>query len=87
MLVSGGYPDEYAKGYQIVNLDKITDSIAFHAGTMHKDGVVVSNGGRVMAVTSYGEDIKSALEKSNNNAALISYRDKYYRKDIGLDLL
>lgn len=87
MLVSGGYPGDYAKGYTIKNLEKVSnDSILFHAGTTHKDGLTVTNGGRVIAITSFGNNKDEALAKSFKNAELIEYTDKYYRKDIGFDL-
>ena len=83
MMVAGGYPGDYAKGKVMTGFDKVQGSMLFHAGTTTKDGDVVTNGGRVLAVTSYGSDIKAALAKSYENAALIQYADKYYRKDIG----
>jgi phosphoribosylamine---glycine ligase len=86
MLVSGGYPGDYDNGKEMHNLDKITDSMLFHAGTKPKDGVVVTNGGRVLAISSYGSNISEALALSNKNAAVVSFEGKYYRKDIGFDL-
>ena len=86
MLVSGGYPGKYEKGKKIQSFDKINDSIIFHAGTTLKDKTLVTNGGRVMAVTSFGENIFDALELSYTNAEKINFQKKYYRKDIGLDL-
>ncbi len=86
MLVSGGYPEGYAKGYPITGVDKVQDSIVFHAGTALKDGQVVTNGGRVIAVSSYGNNKEEALAKSFANAKLIEFKDKYFRSDIGFDL-
>jgi len=86
MLVSGGYPGKYEKGKKIQSFDKVNDSIIFHAGTTLKDKTLVTNGGRVMAVTSFGENIFDALELSYTNAEKINFEKKYYRKDIGLDL-
>lgn len=87
MMVSGGYPDEYEKGKAISGLETIQDSIAFHAGTSLKDGKVVTSGGRVIAVTSMGKDIETALERSMTSAEKIRFDKAYYRKDIGRDLL
>ncbi|SFD98723.1 phosphoribosylamine--glycine ligase [Thermophagus xiamenensis] len=85
MLVSGGYPGNYEKGKNIFRLDHVEGSIVFHAGTTISDGVVTS-GGRVLAITSLGESIDEALEKSYKNAKIINFENKYYRKDIGFDL-
>ncbi len=86
-LVSGGYPGDYEKGKIISGLDKVKGSLAFHAGTASKGENVVTNGGRVIAVTGYGKDIPAALRKSKRNAKVIEFEGKYYRKDIGKDLL
>ena len=86
MLVSGGYPQSYKKGYAIHGLDNVKDSIVFHSGTALRDGEVVTNGGRVLAVSSYGIDKEEALGKSFSIAQQISFTDKYFRSDIGRDL-
>ena len=86
MLVSGGYPQEYKKGYPISGIDKVEGSIVFHAGTALNDGNVVTNGGRVIAVSSYGANKEEALQKSFDEAQKITFTDKYFRRDIGKDL-
>ena len=86
MLVSGGYPEDYENGKVITGLDEVKDSMAFHAGTKQQNSDVVTNGGRVIAVTSYGNNMEEALAKSFANAECISYEKKYYRRDIGNDL-
>ena len=86
MLVSGGYPQEYKKGYEISGLENVKDSIVFHSGTAVKDGKIVTNGGRVIAVSSYGKDKAEALQKSFEEAQKIHFKDMYFRHDIGFDL-
>ena len=86
MLVSGGYPEEYVKGYPITGLDKVADSVVFHSGTALKNGQIVTNGGRVIAVSSYGKNKEEALQKSFEEANKIEFKDKYFRRDIGQDL-
>lgn len=86
MMVSGGYPGSYEKGKQVYGLNNISDSIVFHAGTSADGPAVMTNGGRVLAVTSYGKDIHAALAKSYGNIENISFDKAYFRKDIGFDL-
>ena len=86
MLVAGGYPEAYEKGKTITGLDGIDTSIVFHAGTKSENGSILTNGGRVVAVTSYGETMNSALGKSYINVNKIHFQGKYFRKDIGFDL-
>ncbi len=87
MLVSGGYPETYEKGRAISHLEALEDTIVFHAGTTTANGQVVSNGGRVIAVTALANSLEGAVNKSQKMAAKIQFDQKYYRKDIGLDLI
>ena len=86
MLVSGGYQQAYKKGYPITGIDQVNGSIVFHAGTAFRDGNVVTSGGRVIAVSSYGRNKAEALQKSFTEAQKIKFTDKYFRRDIGQDL-
>ena len=86
MLVSGGYPEAYEKGKEITGLDQITDSIVFHAGAKNQDDKVITSGGRVMAITSFGKDYNEALKKSYQNIDKLHFDKMNYRKDIGFDL-
>ncbi|WP_127136082.1 phosphoribosylamine--glycine ligase [Flagellimonas oceanensis] len=86
MAVSGGYPEAYEKGKEITGTENIKDSIVFHAGTKLSDGKVVTNGGRVIAITSFGKDFKEALKTSYQNMEKLHFDGMYYRKDLGFDL-
>lgn len=86
MLVSGGYPQAYKKGYAITGHNQVNDAVVFHAGTALKDEQVVTSGGRVIAVSSYGKDIHAALKHSFEEADKINFQDKYFRRDLGQDL-
>jgi phosphoribosylamine--glycine ligase len=87
MLVSGGYPEEYEKGKIISGLENISDSIVFHAGTKLEKDTIVTNGGRVLAITSYGNDFQEAIKKSYQNIDKLHFDKMNFRKDIGNDLL
>ncbi len=87
MIVSGGYPEDYEKGKVISGIEYIQDSLVFHAGTKTENGKIVSNGGRVLAVTSFGNDFQEAIKKSYQNIEKLHFDTMYYRKDIGFDLL
>lgn len=86
MTVSGGYPEAYEKGKEIIGLEKISDSIVFHAGTKEENRKILTNGGRVIAVTSFGNDFREALSTSYQNIQKMDFEGMYYRKDLGFDL-
>jgi phosphoribosylamine--glycine ligase len=87
MIVSGGYPEDYEKGKVISGFEKVEDSIVFHAGTKIENGQIVSNGGRVLAVTSFGDNFQQAIKKSYQNINKLHFDKMYFRTDIGFDLL
>lgn len=87
MMVSGGYPGSYEKGKLITGINKVSESIVFHAGTSSNDGKTLTNGGRVLAVTSLGDTMKEALEKTYENIEKIYFEGRYWRRDIGEDIL
>ena len=86
MMVSGGYPEEYEKGKKITNLEKTSDCIVFHAGTKNEGSYVVTNGGRVIAVSALANNINEALDKCYKNTHIIDFEGNYFRTDIGFDL-
>jgi phosphoribosylamine--glycine ligase len=85
IVASGGYPEDYEKGKLISGIEKVTNSIVFHAGTKLADGQLFTNGGRVLAVTSMGDDIQAAVTTSNNSIGQIHFEGKYFRRDIGYE--
>jgi phosphoribosylamine--glycine ligase len=86
MVVSGGYPEEYVNGKVISGIENVTDSIVFHAGTKKDNETIITNGGRVLAVTSLGDNFEEAIKKSYQNIEKLHFDTMYYRKDIGFDL-
>ncbi len=86
VLVSGGYPEDYEKGKEISGLENVENSIVFHAGTKEEQGKTLTNGGRVLAITSFGNDFREAIKKSYQNAEKLHFDKMYFRKDIGFDL-
>jgi phosphoribosylamine--glycine ligase len=86
MVVSGGYPEEYVNGKVISGIQTVTDSLVFHAGTKKDNDKIITNGGRVLAVTSLGENFEEAIKKSYQNIEKLHFDTMYYRKDIGFDL-
>lgn len=87
MMVSGGYPEDYEKGKEIFGLGNVKDSLIFHAGTKLENSKVITNGGRVLAITSFGDDFQEAIKKSYQNIDKLNFDKMYFRKDIGFDLL
>ena len=86
VLTSGGYPEKYEKGHEIIGLEQVDKSIVFHAGALTKNKKVITSGGRVLAVTSLSKNYKDALTISYKNISKIYFKNMYYRKDIGFDL-
>lgn len=86
MVVSGGYPEDYGKGFEITGIENVEDSLVFHAGTKIENGKIVTNGGRVLAVTSFGDNFQEAIKKSYQNIDKLHFDKMYFRKDIGFDL-
>ena len=86
MAVSGGYPEAYEKGKEITGIENITEALVFHAGTKEENGKVLTNGGRVIAITSFGKDYSEALKSSYANIKKLDFEGMYYRKDLGFDL-
>ena len=86
VLVSGGYPSNYNKGIKITGIDRVVDSTVYHAGAIQKEGSVYTNGGRVLAITSFGDNFQQALDNSYKSASKINFDRRYYRKDLGFDL-
>jgi phosphoribosylamine--glycine ligase len=86
MLVSGGYPGNYEKGKTVVGLDLVSESVIFHSGTKKDGGQIVTAGGRVLAISSWGSSMKQALSISYKNASVLKFDGSYYRTDIGFDL-
>ena len=87
MLVSGGYPEAYENGKEMTGIEKVTESIVFHAGTTIQENKTLTNGGRVMAITSFGDTIEEALNKSYTSIENIHFENMNFRKDIGFDLI
>ena len=87
MMVSGGYPERYEKGKQIYGIKSVVDSIIFHAGTTSDGPAIMTSGGRVLAATSFGKDLKTALKKSYESLEKISFENSNFRKDIGFDVV
>ncbi|MDB5241941.1 MAG: phosphoribosylamine--glycine ligase, partial [Spirosoma sp.] len=87
VIVAGGYPDAYEKGHVISELERLDDIMAFHAGTLAQNGHILTNGGRVLALTAQANSLENAVRKSQEAARTVQYNGKQYRKDIGLDLI
>ena len=86
VLVSGGYPSSYNKGIKITGIDHVVDSTVYHAGAIREKENIYTNGGRVLAITSFGNNFQQALKNSYNSVSKINFKGKYYRKDLGFDL-